>query len=618
MTTESISSQSNRSYTDDDIKTLSSLEHIRARPGMYIGRLGNGEHQDDGIYILLKEVIDNSIDEFTSGFGKKIEISISDEGLVNVRDYGRGIPLDSVIACVSKINTGGKFSTDLKNRPFAFSIGLNGVGLKAVNALSDIFTVISRRGGKSMTAIFKEGVLQKSEMGTTQEPDGTEVSFIPAISVFPGFRFDPKHLRRRMQNYAWLNSGLTLLLNNERFYSRKGLLDLLDSKLEEDALYPAFHFKSDTLEFAFTHIGSTDENYYSFVNGQYTNDGGTHLSAFKEGLLKAVNEISQKTLEANDVRNGIVSAIAVKLANPIFESQTKNKLGNTDIRADIVNQVKATVVEALYKNPEMKTAILDKVSQNESVRKQIQAVKRSAKEQAQKTVFKIPKLRDCKFHLCDYEAKRKQEDKDKCAASTLFLTEGDSAASNMISARNPDYQAVFPLRGKPYNCQGKRVDTVYKNEELYFLMKAMGVEESLDDLRYAKIVIASDADVDGFHIRILLMTFFLTFYQPLVQSNHLFILETPLFRVRNKKRNIYCYNEQERLVAIEELGKGAEITRFKGLGEISPHEFGQFIGEDMRLLPVTIDNVKNIEGMLKFFMGDNTPERKDYIMRNII
>ena len=583
---------------------------------MYIGRLGNGDHQDDGIYILLKEVIDNSIDEFTSGFGKKIEVEVKEDGMVRVRDYGRGIPLDSVIACVSQINTGGKFSTDENNRPFAFSIGLNGVGLKAVNALSDVFTVTSRRGGKSMTAFFKEGILEKSERGTTAEENGTEVVFLPSASIFPNFHFDPKNLKRRMQNYAWLNSGLAVYLNGERYYSRKGLLDLLEYKLEGDALYPPFHYKSDTLEFAFTHINSTDEVYYSFVNGQYTNDGGTHLSAFKEGILKAVNEISQKPIEASDIRIGIISAVAVKLTNPIFESQTKNKLGNTDIRFDIVNQVKAAVAEALYKNPAMKAAILEKVAQNENVRKQIQAVKKGAKEQAQKTVLKIPKLRDCKYHLCDYDSKKKQEEKDKCAASMLFLTEGDSAAANMISARNPDYQAVFPLRGKPFNCQGKKKDTVYKNEELYFIMKSLGIEESLDDLRYGKIVIASDADVDGFHIRILLITFFLTFYQPLVLSDHLFILETPLFRVRNKKRNIYCYNERERAAAVSELGKGCEITRFKGLGEISPHEFGQFVDEGIRLQPVNIDNVKNIDSMLQFFMGDNTPERKDYIMRN--
>ncbi|MBR3652177.1 MAG: type IIA DNA topoisomerase subunit B, partial [Victivallales bacterium] len=487
-----------------------------------------------------------------------------------------------------------------------------------VNALSEMFEVRSVRDGHFARAVFENGVLKKEEKGEIDEPNGTLVKFRPSGKFFPDFHFDTKHiLPRRMANYAWLNIGLALYFNGERYFSRRGLLDLLESKIgEQETLYPPMHFRNEHLEFAFTHLASFDESYFSFVNGQYTNDGGTHLSAFKEGLLKAVNDISQKRQEAVDVRDGIVAVVAVRIPDPIFESQTKNKLGNTDIRFDIVNQVKAAVAEALYKNPAMKAAILEKVAQNENVRKQIRAVKKGAKEQAQKTVLKIPKLRDCKYHLCDYDSKKKQEEKDKCAASMLFLTEGDSAAANMISARNPDYQAVFPLRGKPFNCQGKKKDTVYKNEELYFIMKSLGIEESLDDLRYGKIVIASDADVDGFHIRILLITFFLTFYQPLVLSDHLFILETPLFRVRNKKRNIYCYNERERAAAVSELGKGCEITRFKGLGEISPHEFGQFVDEGIRLQPVNIDNVKNIDSMLQFFMGDNTPERKDYIMRN--
>lgn len=606
-------------YDDKSIKTLSSLEHIRMRPGMYIGRLGNGEQQDDGIYVLLKEVIDNSIDEFSSGFGRKVEVKLQDDGTVTVRDYGRGIPLDSVVACVSQINTGGKFNVgdDGTPRAFACSIGLNGVGLKAVNALSSSFIVTSRRDGQSMTAEFADGVLKKKSKGKTTEANGTEVTFHPADDVFVGFKFEMKFLRRRMQHYAWLNTGMSLTLNNERFFSRRGLLDLLEAKREGDELYTPYHYRSERLEFAFTHMASTDETYYSFANGQYTNDGGTHLSAFKEGVLKAVNEISGKTIEAADIRAGIIGAIAIRLADPIFESQTKNKLGNTDIRTWVVNEVKSAIVEALFKNPEMKTAILEKVSQNESIRKQIQSVKKEAKEQAKKTALKIPKLRDCKFHLCDYDSRKKQEDKDKCTASMLFLTEGDSAAANMISARDPDYQAVFPLRGKPYNVQGKRKDTVYKNEELYFIMQALGIEESLDDLRYGKVVIASDADVDGFHIRILLMTYFLTFFQSLVLSNHLYILETPLFRVRNKKKNIYCYNEREKQQAEAELGRGCEVTRFKGLGEISPHEFGQFVGEGIRLLPVTVDNIKNVEGMMKFYMGDNTPERRDFIMGNL-
>ncbi len=606
-------------YDDNSIKTLSSLEHIRTRPGMYIGRLGNGDQQDDGIYVLLKEVIDNSIDEFSSGFGRKIEVTVSDEGEVRVRDYGRGIPLDSVVACVSKINTGGKFiaGEDGKPRAFACSIGLNGVGLKAVNALSERFTVISRRQGQSMTAIFEDGVQKSARKGKTADPDGTEVIFKPSNAVFPGFHFEMRHLRRRMQNYSWLNSGLSLSLNNEKFYSRRGLQDLLEAKMEGEPLYSPFYYRSERLDFTFTHLANMDETYYSFVNGQYTNDGGTHLSAFKEGVLKAVNEISGKTVEASDVRCGIVAAVVVRLQDPIFESQTKNKLGNADIRGWVVNDVKAAIVEAMFKNPEMKAAILDKVNQNENLRKQIMSVKKEAKEQAKKTALKIPKLRDCKFHLCDYDSRRKKEEKDMCLESMLFLTEGDSAASNMISARNPDYQAVFPLRGKPYNCQGKRRETVYKNEELYFIMQALGIEESLDNLRYGKVIIASDADVDGFHIRLLLMTFFLTFFQSLVLSDHLYILETPLFRERNKKQNIYCYNEREKQQAELELGRGCEVTRFKGLGEISPHEFGQFVGSGIKLLPVTVDKIKNVDKMLKFYMGDNTPERKSFIMNNL-
>lgn len=610
---------STRKYDDSSIRTLSALEHIQQRPGMYIGRLGTGDHPDDGIYVLLKEVVDNSVDEFTVGAGKRIEVALADDGGVTARDYGRGIPLDSVVACVSQINTGGKFMTgaDGEDRAFACSIGLNGVGLKAVNALSKSFVVISRRHGHSRKAIFAEGALLSEERGSTMDPDGTEVYFLPSERFFPGFHFEAKHIRRRMQHYAWLNSGLSLSFNGEKFFSRRGLLDLLEAKQESEPLYPPLHYRSDTLEFAFSHTSSFNESYYSFVNGQYTNDGGTHLSAFKEGILKAVNEITQKSLDADDVRNGIIGAVAIRLDSPIFESQTKNKLGNTEIRVGIVNEVRKAVVEVLYKNPELKSKLLEKVTQNETVRKQIQAVRREAREQAKKTSLKIPKLRDCKFHLCDAPARRKEEEKIKCSESVLFLTEGDSAAANMVSARDPETQAVFPLRGKPLNCYGKKKETIYKNEEFYYIMQALGVEASMDDLRYGRVIIASDADVDGFHIRNLLITFFLTYFQPLVLSEHLFILETPLFRVRNKKKTYYCFNERERDEAIAKLGKGHEITRFKGLGEISPNEFGPFIGPDMRLLPVNVDNVREIDGMLGFFMGDNTPSRRDYIMENL-
>ena len=613
-------------YTDADIRTLNSLEHIQARPGMYIGRLGDGSHPDDGIYVLLKEVIDNSIDEFIVGSGRQIDINIDDTGMATVRDYGRGIPLDSVIACVSKINTGGKFTTgeDGKPSPFACSIGLNGVGLKAVNALSTDFTVISRRDGQSMTAVFQDGVLVKKQKVKCKEPSGTEIQFRPSTKYFPGYHWDVKHiLPRKMSNYAWLNTGLALVFNGTRFSSRRGLLDLLDNKLgEETTLYSPLHYRSDFIEFAFTHTASFDESYYSFVNGQYTNDGGTHLSAFKEGVLKALNEISPKKLEAADVRSGIVGVVAVKIANPMFESQTKNKLGNTDVKTPIVEEVSKAILEVLYKNPEIKQRILDKAEQNAQVRSKVAAVRKDAKEQAKKVILRIPKLRDCKFHLSDVENKRKPEDQAKCAESILFLAEGDSAASNLIHNRNPETQAVFPLRGKPLNCYGKGKETIYKNEELYFIVQALGIENDLDNLRYSKIVIASDADVDGFHIRLLVITFFLRLFQPLVLSNHLFILETPLYRVRNpkdKKKTIYAFTDDERDAAIQKLGKSCEVTRFKGLGEISPDEFKPFIAEDtMRLLPVTVDNLHDVDNILRFYMGANTPNRRDYIMKNLL
>lgn len=609
-------------YNDDDIRTLNSLEHIQARPGMYIGRLGKGDHPDDGIYVLLKEVIDNSVDEFTVNAGRKIEITVGEDGTARVRDYGRGIPLDSVVACVSKINTGGKFTTgkDGKAAPFACSIGLNGVGLKAVNALSEYFTVISRRDGKSMTAIFENGVLKKQQKGSTTEPNGTEITFKPSQKFFPEFHFDVKHiLPKRISNYAWLNSGLTLYLNGEKYYSRKGLLDLLDSKIEDiDTLYEAVHYRSDRLEFAFTHIASFDESYYSFVNGQYTNDGGAHLSSFKEGLLKAVNELAPKKQEPSNVRDGIVAVVAVRIPDPLFESQTKNKLGNSNIKGWMVNEVAQAILDVMYKNPELRQKLLDKIAQNEAVRTKVQAVRKEAKENAKKTVLRIPKLRDCQFHLCDAEGRRRLQDREKCHNSVIFLTEGDSAAANMVHARNPETQAVFPLRGKPLNCFGKGKDTIYKNEELFFIVKALGIENGLDELRYSKVIIASDADVDGFHIRLLVITFFLTLFQPLVLSNHLFILETPLYRVRNKKKTMYCYNDTERDTAIAALGKTCEMTRFKGLGEISPNEFKPFIREDMKLLPVTVDNLRDIDSILGFYMGANTPTRRDYIMDNLL
>ncbi len=602
-------------YDESKIKTLSSLEHIRTRPGMYIGRLGNGSHPDDGIYVILKEVIDNSVDEFIMGHGRRIDITIDEDGRATVRDYGRGIPLGKVIDCVSQINTGAKYNSDV----FQFSVGLNGVGLKAVNALSQSFTVTSFREGKSKQASFARGILEQETDGETDEVEGTRITFLPAREFFPDFRFEEKILRRRLWNYAYLNSGLSFYLNGERFYSRHGILDLLTEKVEGETVYDVIYHKSQFLEFAFCHTPNFGETYFSFVNGQYTNDGGSHQSAFREGILKGINEVAGRSLDANDVRNGIVGAVAIKLKDPIFESQTKNKLGNGEIRGEIVAKVRDVVAAYLYKHPETKAALFEKISQNEKLRKDIQAVQKQAKEKAKKASLKIPKLRDCRYHLNDPPKRKKNGTTENPGAdSMLFITEGQSAAGSMISCREPETQAIFCLKGKPLNCHGHRRETVYKNEELYFIMKSLGIEDGMDGLRYSKVIIATDADVDGMHIRNLLITFFLTFFEQLVLSEHLFVLETPLFRVRNKKETIYCYDERERDRACERLGKSHEITRFKGLGEISPQEFGPFIGEEMRLLTVTVDHHKNVPVLLNFFMGKNTPERKKYIMSNLL
>ncbi len=593
-------------YDESKIRTLSSLEHIRTRPGMYIGRLGNGSHPDDGIYILLKEVIDNAVDEFIMGFGRRIDIEISPENRIRVRDYGRGIPLGKVVECVSVINTGAKYNDDV----FQFSVGLNGVGTKAVNALSEFFKVKSVRDGRFKAAVFRKGVLENEKSGECDEPNGTEVTFLPDREYFPECVIDPKYIRRRLWSYAYLNTGLSLYWNGERFYSRNGLLDLLEEKVNDEKVYDIIHHKSSRLEFAFCHTRSFGETYYSYVNGQYTNDGGTHQSAFREGILKGINEYTGKNLDGRDVRNGIVGAIAIKLKEPLFESQTKNKLGNHEIRTDLVNRVKNYIVTFLHKNPEIAQTLLGKVTQNEKMRREIQAVQRQAREQAKKTMLKIPNLRDCKFHLNDGTPKGSE--------SMIFLTEGQSAAGSMISCRDVETQAIFCLRGKPLNCYGQKLAAVYKNEEFYCIMKALGLEQGMDQLRYGKVVIATDADVDGLHIRNLLITFFLIFFEELVLSERVHILETPLFRVRNKQKTIYCYSERERDEARQQLGRGAEVTRFKGLGEISPKEFGQFIGPDIRLLPVTVESMHSVPKILEFFMGRNTPARRQYIMENLI
>ncbi|MFA6815900.1 MAG: toprim domain-containing protein [Lentisphaeria bacterium] len=608
-------------YDSESIQSLSPLQHIRTRPGMYIGRLGNGDNHNDGIYILLKEVIDNSVDEFVMRAGRKIMISVSEDGMVAVRDYGRGIPLNKVRNCVSEINTGGKFITgdDGVKRPFSSSIGLNGVGLKAVNFLSEYFRARSWRGGQCKTVVFEEGEFVSEKQEADDQENGTEITFMPSKQIFPDFCFKKIFLNQRLQHYAWLNSGLSIECNGEKFYSRRGLLDLLEDKLEADPLYDIVHCTLPNMEFAFCHTNSTNESYYSFVNTQYTNDGGTHQSAFREGILKGILEVSSKNYDSDDVRNGIIGAIAIKLQDPIFESQTKNKLGNTDIRSDIVNKVKKAIAGELYKNVDLKEAIFEKIDKNVEINRQVRAAKKGAKAKANHSTLKIEKLRDCKFHFNEADSKKKPEEREKCGETMLFLTEGNSASGSIVTARDPETQAVFSLRGKPLNCFGIDREKVYQNEELYGIMQAVGIERSLEDLRYAKIIIATDADMDGFHIRNLLITYFLTFFRSLVVTEHLYILETPLFRVRNKKVTHYCYTDHERDECIEKLGKDHEVTRFKGLGEISANEFKQFIGEDVRLQPVLIDSKgREVDKMLSFYMGANVPERREFIMENLI
>lgn len=597
-------------YNEDTIQTLSSLEHIRLRSGMYIGRLGNGSAYDDGIYVLLKEVIDNSIDEFIEGHGKKIHITIEDN-LVSIRDYGRGIPLGKLADCVSKINTGGKFN----NEVFQFSVGLNGVGTKAVNALSSSFTAKSFRDGKFKEIQFSKGNLLNENDGFSKEPNGTLISFMADEEVFGKYSYNFEFVKKRLDYYAYLNKGLKLYFNNEIIESRNGLLDLLQNEIEE-TLYEPIYYHSNQLEFTFTHVDAYGETHYSFVNGQYTNDGGTHQSAFREAILKAVNEFSKKQFDGKDVRDGLVGTIAIKITDPIFESQTKNKLGNTDVRSWIVNEVKNFIIDYLFKNPDIATAIVNKATLNEKVRKELKNVQKEAREMSKKTSIRIPKLKDCKYHLCDPEKKKTRKDW-RGEESSIFLTEGDSAAGSMVSCRDVETQAIFALRGKPKNVFGLKRDEIYKNEELFNIVKSLDIEDSLENLRYNKVIMATDSDPDGLHIRNLLLTFFLTYFENLVIKGHVYVLETPLFRVRDKKQTFYCYNDDEKEKAIKKLKGKAEITRFKGLGEISPKEFKQFIGPDIRLVQVNIKYLKDIAKTLKFYMGKNTPERKTYIMNNL-
>ena len=593
-------------YDESKIQTLSALEHIRLRPGMYIGRLGDGSHYEDGIYVLLKEVIDNSVDEFIMNHGTRIEITLDDNKLT-VRDYGRGIPLGKVIACVSIINTGGKFNDDV----FQFSVGLNGVGTKAVNALSSFFRVVSHREGRFSEAVFEYGKLIKEKSGKTTERDGTLIEFIPDSSsdAFGEYSFDSDFIIERLWNYAYLNAGLTLVFNKQSFVSRHGLLDLLNKQVGSELLYPTIYHKSDKLEFALTHTQNYGENYFSYVNGQHTSDGGTHLSAFKEGILRGINEYYKKSYTAVDVRDGLTGAIAIKLQDPVFESQTKNKLGNSEVRTWIVQQTKEAIIDHLMKNSETANKLSQKIASNEKLRKELAAVKGAAREAAKKISLNIPKLKDCKYHLNQNGAKGEN--------SMIFLTEGDSASGSLVSVRDVYTQAIFSLRGKVLNVFSRKRTDIYKNEELYNLMIALGLENGVEGLRYGKVIIATDADTDGFHIRNLLMTYFLTYFEDLVLAGRLFILETPLFRVRNKKETLYCYNEAQRDEAVKEI-RGAEITRFKGLGEINPSEFRQFIRENMRLIPVSIASSSQMHQTMKFYMGDNTPERREFIMENLI
>lgn len=606
----------NVQYTEDSIKSLDWREHIRLRPGMYIGKLGDGSAQDDGIYVLVKEVVDNSIDEHMMGYGRTIDIKIS-EHKVEVRDYGRGIPLGKVIDCVSKINTGGKYDSGA----FQKSVGLNGVGTKAVNALSDFFKVQSFRDGETKMAEFEKGILaNEQKIEKTSERNGTKVVFSPDGSVFKNYHFIPEYLENQIWNYAFLNAGLTINFNGKKFFSERGLYDLLLRKVDEDSIrYPIIHLKGNDIEMAITHSNQYGEEYYSFVNGQFTTQGGTHLAAFREALVKTIREFYKKDFEASDVRQSVVGAIAVRVQEPVFESQTKTKLGSQNIGHDgptlrtFVNDfVKTALDNYLHKNPTVADALLKRILQSERERKEISGIKKLANERAKKANLHNKKLRDCRVHYDDPKGDEEQKNR-----TMLFITEGDSASGSITKSRDVQTQAVFSLRGKPLNCHGMTKKVVYENEEFNLLQHALNIEDGIEGLRFRKIVIATDADVDGMHIRLLIMTYFLQFFPDLVKNGHLFVLDTPLFRVRNKKETIYCYSDEERQRAIYKLGKSAEITRFKGLGEISPGEFGNFIGEDIRLDPIILSKETKISDLLNFYMGKNTPDRQTFIIDNL-
>ncbi len=600
-------------YTEENIRSLDWKEHIRLRPGMYIGKLGDGSAADDGIYILVKEVMDNCIDEFVMGNGKRIDLKVKD-GKVVVRDYGRGIPLGKVIDCVSQINTGGKYDS----KAFKKSVGLNGVGTKAVNALSNHFMVYSVRDGKKKQASFHRGdLVEDLDLVDTDETNGTYVEFIPDDTIFKKFAFKTAYLEKMVWNYCYLNRGLSIYYNGERFQSKDGLKDLLENNMDGDPLYPIIHLEGDDIEVAFTHGKTYGEDYYSFVNGQHTTQGGTHQSAFRESVAKVIRDFYNKNYEASDIRQSIVAAISVKVIEPVFESQTKTKLGSQDIepggksmRAFVNDFLKEKLDNYLHRNPDVAELIERKIKQSERERKELSGIRKLARERAKKSSLHNKKLRDCRIHLTDLKDDRRE-------ATTLFITEGDSASGSITKSRDVNTQAVFSLRGKPLNCYGLTKKVVYENEEFNLIQAALDIEEDMDNLRYNKIVIATDADVDGMHIRMLLLTFFLQFFPDLVKRNHVYVLQTPLFRVRNKKKTIYCYSEDERRTAMEELGKNPEITRFKGLGEISPDEFKNFIGEDIRLEPVVLTKDASIETILSYFMGKNTQDRQEFIIDNL-
>ena len=609
-------------YTEDSIRSLDWREHIRLRPGMYIGKLGDGSSPDDGIYVLLKEVIDNCIDEHTMGYGKHVDVKI-DGKIITVRDYGRGIPLGKVVDVVSKINTGAKYDS----KAFQKSVGLNGVGTKAVNALSNYFKVSSYREGKEKSAEFERGILKKeSKEISTSEENGTFITFIPDENVFKNFNFVQEYLDNQFWNYCYLNAGLVMNLNNKRYVSKNGLLDLLQRKTNEDEIrYPIIHLMGDDIEIALTHENNYGEEYYSFVNGQFTTQGGTHLAAFREGYIKTIRDFYKKDYDAADIRGSICAAISVRVQEPVFESQTKTKLGSQSVSEGgpsmknfIGDFLSKELDNFLHRNPATAEALKKRIEQNERERKDMAGIKKLANERAKKANLHNKKLRDCKFHYND-EPTGKDKDSilEKQKETTIFITEGDSASGSITKSRNVNTQAVFSLRGKPLNCFGLTKKVVYENEEFNLLQHALNIEEGYEGLRYHNIVIATDADVDGLHIRLLLITFFLQFFPDIVKNNHVYILETPLFRVRNKQETIYCYDEKEKQEAIKKLGSKPEITRFKGLGEISPEEFAKFIGPDIRLQKIFIETGEHIQDLLEYYMGKNSPQRQEFIIDNL-